>query len=56
MNHRSVTYLKSERVSIHTPGYPIDCDGEFIGYTPLKIDLLRQAVNILVPETVALKP
>lgn len=56
MNHRSVTYLKGERVSIQTPGYPIDCDGEFIGFTPLNIDLLRQAVNILVPETVALKP
>lgn len=49
MKHRSVTYLTGEQVSIQTPGYPIDCDGEFIGYTPLKIDLLRQAVNILVP-------
>jgi len=56
MNHPAITYSKSERVSILTPNLPIDCDGEYIGCTPLSIDLWGHAVNILVPETVAVKP
>lgn len=56
MQHRSVTYHQCKEVKLISSGWPIDCDGEFIGHTPLSINLVDGGINILVPKTIASKP
>jgi YegS/Rv2252/BmrU family lipid kinase len=56
MQHRSVTYHQCKEVKLISSGWPIDCDGEFIGHTPLSINLVNGGINILVPKTIASKP
>jgi diacylglycerol kinase family enzyme len=54
--HRAVSYRKSQSLALLSEGWPIDCDGEFIGFTPLTIDLINGGVNILIPKTIATVP
>lgn len=49
MSHKSVHYRKAKRVHIVTDGLPVDCDGEFAGYTPMLIEVVENAINILTP-------
>ena len=56
MKHRAVSYRKSQSLALLSEGWPIDCDGEFIGFTPLTIDLINGGVNILIPKTIATVP
>jgi hypothetical protein len=36
--------------------WPIDCDGEFIGFTPMSINLAESGIKILLPKTIPSKP
>jgi hypothetical protein len=36
--------------------WPIDCVGEFIGFTPLSTNLAEGGIKILLPKTIASKP
>ena len=56
MKHRAVSYRKSQSLTLLSKGWPIDCDGEFIGFTPLTIDLIEGGVNILIPKTITTVP
>jgi YegS/Rv2252/BmrU family lipid kinase len=56
MKHRAVSYRKSQSLDLLTEGWPIDCDGEFIGFTPLTIDLMEGGVNILIPRIITAVP
>ena len=49
LKHPAVSYQSAQLITIDGAGWPIDCDGEFIGYSPLKVELMRDAVNILKP-------
>lgn len=56
MQHPAVTYQQCRELNLMSSGWPIDCDGEFIGFTPLSINLVEGGINILLPKTFALKP
>lgn len=56
MGHDAVTYCQCHEIKLISPGWPIDCDGEFIGHTPLSINIIEGAINILVPKTIAQQP
>jgi diacylglycerol kinase (ATP) len=49
INHPEVIYKKSTSCTIEsqTP-MPIDMDGEFVGYTPLTMDMIQKRIKILV--------
>jgi YegS/Rv2252/BmrU family lipid kinase len=49
INHPEVSYTKSKRIIIDSPSQPlpIDMDGEFVGYTPVKFAILPQKINFL---------
>jgi len=51
LTHPSVSYYSGQSIEFKEEGWPIDCDGEYIGNSPLKIEIVRQAVNILMPST-----
>ena len=44
-----VTLIKARQVRIDTPGLPIQADGDYIGYTPIRIQLLPKQLTVLVP-------
>jgi diacylglycerol kinase (ATP) len=56
MQHGAVTYRQCQEVNLISPGWPIDCDGEFIGHTPLSMNIIEGAINILLPKTIAKQP
>lgn len=48
--HPQMTYHNASRVTIEAPEpLPIDMDGEFIGYTPLKVEVVPGALNFICP-------
>jgi diacylglycerol kinase family enzyme len=48
LDHDEVTYATVEECSIQAPSpCPIDMDGEFIGYTPIEMTVLKNAVRII---------
>jgi diacylglycerol kinase (ATP) len=50
IQHPEVSYAKAKRIAIETQGkpLPIDMDGEFVGYTPVKFSVIPQCINFLV--------
>ncbi len=56
LKHPTVSYRQSRTVALLSEGWPIDCDGEFIGFTPLTIDLMEGGVNILIPRKITAVP
>ncbi len=48
LKHKSIHYYTSKCIAISTPGLPIDCDGEFIGFTPLNCQVLNSKLKVLV--------
>jgi len=48
LQHPSIRYYSSKAIAISTPGIPIDCDGEFIGFTPLDCRIVHNRLNVLV--------
>lgn len=49
LKHDQIRYEKSRFVKVFTPNMPIDCDGEFIGFTPLMVQMVPRAIRILRP-------
>lgn len=51
INHPQLTYLKARNLYVESPGgpLPIDMDGEFIGYTPLRIRIVPRALKFICP-------
>ncbi len=49
LKHPQIRYEKSRFIKIFTPNMPIDCDGEFIGFTPLMVQMVPGAIRILRP-------
>ncbi len=56
LKHPTVSYRQSQTMALLSEGWPIDCDGEFIGFTPLTIDLMEGGVNILIPRIITAVP
>lgn len=53
LKHSQIHYYKTDRCEIYSEsGMPIDIDGEFVGYTPLKMEILPKRVRIFVPELI----
>ncbi len=44
-----VIEIKGRSAEITAPGYPVHADGDFIGYTPLKISIQPSFLPVLVP-------
>lgn len=50
LTHAQIHYHKADRCEIFSESaMPIDIDGEFVGFTPLKMEILPKRVKILVP-------
>jgi diacylglycerol kinase (ATP) len=49
--HPQMKYFAAREIEIETPNgkMPIDMDGEFIGYSPMRVTLLHQALRVLTP-------
>lgn len=49
IKHPEVTYQRAADLTIESPEtmLPIDMDGEFIGYAPMKVKMIRSALKIL---------
>ena len=48
LHHPEITYSQCKESVIRTPGLPIDCDGEFIGFTPLSCKIVSKRLNVLI--------
>ncbi len=44
-----VVEIKAKSAEITIPGYPVHTDGDFIGYTPLKIGVKPRCLPVMVP-------
>ena len=51
INHPQLTYLKARNLYVESPDgpLPIDMDGEFIGYTPLRIKIVPRTLKFICP-------
>ena len=51
LNHPEVQYKKGRELWLDSPlaPLPIDMDGEFVGYSPLKVSMVSQAVKFRFP-------
>jgi diacylglycerol kinase (ATP) len=49
LKHPQIRYDKARQVRVFTPNMPIDCDGEFIGFTPLMVQMIPRGIRILRP-------
>ena len=50
LEHPQIKYLKAERCEIGSKiPMPIDMDGEFVGYTPLKMEMIPKILRVFVP-------
>ncbi len=49
VHHPEVTYTSVSELSVSSKGVecPIDMDGEFIGYTPIKVNVIPKAVKMI---------
>lgn len=49
IQHPEVTYHTATDLKIDSPGHqlPIDMDGEFIGYSPMEVSMVRGALKVL---------
>ncbi len=49
VEHPKMNYLRAKEIFVETENQPIDMDGEFIGYSPMKISIVPHAIQILCP-------
>lgn len=49
LKHPEIRYDRAQIVSVDTPDLPIDCDGEFIGTTPMKVKICPGLLKLLKP-------
>lgn len=47
IQHPNIAYHTAQQIDIETPRLPIDMDGEFIGYSPMKISITTRAIKLL---------
>ena len=49
--HPKMKYFSAKEIVIETPErkLPIDMDGEFIGYSPMKVTVVPQALKFICP-------
>jgi YegS/Rv2252/BmrU family lipid kinase len=47
IEHSQMKYLRAKEISIETPSQPIDMDGEFIGYTPMRISIVPKTLQFI---------
>lgn len=47
VDHPKMNYLRAKEIFVETENQPIDMDGEFIGYSPLKISIVPNAIQML---------
>jgi diacylglycerol kinase family enzyme len=44
-----VTFERVQLLEVETPGLPVQADGEYIGETPMRFSIVRQALKVLLP-------
>ena len=49
VEHPKMNYLRAKEIFVETENQPIDMDGEFIGYSPMKISIVPHAIQMLCP-------
>lgn len=52
-NHHTfpdVAFVKARSIRIDDPGLPVQADGDYIGRTPVRIELLPDRLTVLVPQ------
>lgn len=47
VDHPKMNYLRAKEIFVETENQPIDMDGEFIGYSPMKISIVPNAIQML---------
>ena len=48
LKHPGIRYFKAKEIEVDTTGLPIDCDGEFVGFTPLQCKIIPALLKVLV--------
>ena len=48
-SYPDVRKIKCRSVEIDQPGYPVQADGDFIGYTPIKLTIKPRYLSVLAP-------
>ena len=48
-HHRNVLYRHVDSLDIQTPGLPVQVDGEYLGDTPLRIEVAPAVLRVIVP-------
>lgn len=49
LKHPEIRYDQATHLQVNTPELPIDCDGEFIGTTPMDVQIIQGRLKILAP-------
>lgn len=49
LKHPEIRYDQGTHLQVITPELPIDCDGEFIGTTPMDVRIIQGRLKILAP-------
>jgi YegS/Rv2252/BmrU family lipid kinase len=47
LKHPAIHYYRAATIKVTTAHLPIDCDGEFIGFTPLKCEIIHSRLKLL---------
>jgi YegS/Rv2252/BmrU family lipid kinase len=47
---RGVLYRRLASLDITTPGLPVQVDGEYLGETPMRFEVARRALRVIVPK------
>ena len=48
LQHQSISYYQSRNIEVRTAQIPIDCDGEFIGFTPLNCKVEVKKLKVFI--------
>ncbi len=48
LKHHGIRYFNAKEIEVDSVGLPIDCDGEFVGFTPLQCKIIPALLKVLV--------
>jgi YegS/Rv2252/BmrU family lipid kinase len=48
LKHPRIQYFQAKEIAVDSIGLPVDCDGEFIGFTPIQCKMIPALLKVLV--------
>ena len=49
IHSEKIEYISGETFNISTPGLPVEADGEYLGMTPVKVQVEKKALQLKIP-------